>query len=186
MKNFTARLLFSLPLVLGLGLGSMPVFAGNLDKIEQNISDSSITAQVKAKITADKTLNPLDVSVSTHHGAVTLKGKLNSDTEYEQAVSIAQSVDGVKEVNTDDLSVKDSDSPLTDLTITAKINGKLLQDNLFSSKELAYMSFSVETNNQVVYLKGKVKSQAIKDNIEHIAKSIKGVKSVNSSLIISK
>ncbi len=185
MKNLTGKIMLAIPLTLGVCSIPATYADSNVAKVQQNVSDTAITTQVKAKIAADKILNPLDVSVATHNGNVALKGTVNSDTEYEQAVSLAQSVDGVKDVDVDDLKVKDSESPLTDLAITAKVNGKLIQDNLFSSKELAYMGFDVETKNQVVYLKGKVKSEAIKNNIEQIAKSISGVKSVDSALNVS-
>ncbi|MCW5588414.1 MAG: BON domain-containing protein [Legionellales bacterium] len=182
MKKIFISSALILPLTLGLGINSATVFADNPTQNEQNLTDSVITTKVKAKILADKTLNPLNISVTTENGVVTLNGQVDSDTEYEQAVSLAQSTDGVNDVNTNDLNVKSSDSPMTDLGITARIKGKLMRDKLFSHKKIAYWGFSIETQNQVVYLKGKVNSNEIKNNIIQVVKSVDGVKSVEDLL----
>lgn len=183
MKKFMSTLAVALPLTLGAALTVPAAYATDTTtKVANHLSDSAITTKIKAQMTADTTLNPLDISVSTHNGIVSLKGQVNSDTEYEHAVSMVQSSEGVKDVNTDDLTVKDSKAPLTDLAITAKIQGKLIQDNLFSNKDMAYWGFSIETKDQVVYLKGKVDSQQIKDNIMQVVKSTQGVKSVEDLL----
>jgi hyperosmotically inducible protein len=43
---------------------------------ERAISDSVITAKVKSELLADSVGKGLDVSVTTNHGAVTLRGNL--------------------------------------------------------------------------------------------------------------
>lgn len=187
MRKATIPLIASLPLITGLSLATTNIMAADnfQSKVTQNVSDSAITTKIKAEMTANKILNPLDVSVSTHNGVVSLKGTVDSDTEYEQAISIAQSVSGVKDINADKLEVKDSKSPLNDLAITAKIKGKLMRTEIFSNKKIAFWGVSIETKDQVVYLTGTAKSRAEVNNIIRIAKSVEGVKSVESTVKVS-
>lgn len=66
--------------------------AGNL------ISDSAITTSIKAKYAADDTIKVFDIHVKTVNGRVTLTGTVPSFTALDHAISIAQNVDGVREV----------------------------------------------------------------------------------------
>lgn len=165
------------------------VFAaeGNKNTIHSEVSDSLITTKVKAKFALDKLLNPLDIAVSTHHGVVDLKGEVNTDTEYERAVEIAQSVDDVKDVITDHLTVKGSTaSPTKDAIITMKIKGKLLGKSLTEDHKINPLNISVETVDGTVTLVGDVGSEKEKQNLINLVKSVSGVKNVNSDLKITK
>jgi len=53
---------------------------------------------------------------------------------------------------------------------------------MFGDKDIEYWPVSVETKNGVVYLTGTVDTSTQKTNIENLVKTIKGVKSVNSTL----
>lgn len=50
------------------------------------------------KFANDKTVDAWDINVDTKDGHVTLTGTVNSRAEYDKAISIARSVDGVKSV----------------------------------------------------------------------------------------
>jgi hyperosmotically inducible protein len=152
---------------------------------KRQMADSVITAKIKTKFIFDKALKSSTIAVFTHKGVVTLKGVVNSDTQYKQAIELAQSADGVKDVETNGLSVKDSVTPLKDIAITAKINGKILKQKLFSDKEIQYSPISIETQNGVVYLKGKVKSEEVAKNILNIVKNTEGVKGFMNLLKVS-
>ncbi len=65
---------------------------------EPAIPDSELTTQVHDKLAADKVLAPLNLSVSCNKGIVTLKGKVASQAQLDQALNLAHSVDGVKTV----------------------------------------------------------------------------------------
>lgn len=150
-----------------------------------NVSDSVITGKIKAHYLADSVLNPLDIAVSTHNGEVSLRGRVPADAEYEKAIETAQSVDGVKDVDADDLVVNDSNRPLSDTAITAKINGILLQKKLFMEDHVSITGFSVETKNGVVYLKGELPNEKTKQHLLKIVNSVSGVKDVQDMLEVS-
>lgn len=184
MKKFIATVIMPLSFLFTSSFIGPVVAASN--STEKHVSDSMITSKIKAKYAEDKLLKSLDISVSTRSGEAVLSGEVDSTTQYEQAISLAQSVEGVEHVNSNKLSVKSNNSLLADLRITATIKGKLLRAKLFSNKEVAYSGYSIETKNRVVYLKGRVDSRSIRDSIIEIAESVQGVKSVKADLTVSK
>ena len=75
------------------------------EKVAEKTTDATITAAVKMKFAADKTVDALKIDVDTKDNLVTLTGTVNSKAEAEKAVALAKSVEGVKGV-TPQLSVK--------------------------------------------------------------------------------
>jgi osmotically-inducible protein OsmY len=64
----------------------------------QAMSDTMITAKVKADMAADKTVTAMDVHVETQQGVVMLSGFVPSKAEADRAVQLAKGVKGVSEV----------------------------------------------------------------------------------------
>ncbi len=62
------------------------------------ISDSTITAKIKAKFLGNDILKVANVHVETNKGVVKLFGELPSINDINQAIEIAENTDGVKEV----------------------------------------------------------------------------------------
>jgi hyperosmotically inducible periplasmic protein len=169
-------------MVLFLILSCSSVFANSEDFVD----DSVITAKVKSKIMLTKPLSNLNVSVTTSKGVVKLAGEVDSDSQASALVELVESTDGVKDVDTNDLHVRGSNAPLSDSLITAKVKGMFIQKKLFSHNDIAAMTIHVETNNGIVYLSGTATNQEQINNAIHIAKSIKGVKGVESHVVINK
>jgi len=70
-----------------------------------SVDDGAITVKVKTAIMTDPALKPLQISVGTKDGVVTLAGAVDSQALKERATQIAQSVSGVDSV-VDNLTVK--------------------------------------------------------------------------------
>lgn len=62
------------------------------------MSDTMITAKVKADMAADKTVSAMDVHVETQKGVVMLSGFVPSKAEANRAVELAKGVQGVNDV----------------------------------------------------------------------------------------
>lgn len=62
------------------------------------VDDATITAQVKAKLVEDKTVDAGAVKVETLNGTVSLSGFAKSNAEKTQAERIARSITGVRQV----------------------------------------------------------------------------------------
>lgn len=148
------------------------------------ISDTAITGKIKAKIAGDPNLSVFNVNVSTEKGTVTLAGTVNSDTDAGALVEIVQSTEGVTDIDTSKLNVKNSKQPFADTVITAKVKGIYIREKLLGKNVPA--TISVETNNGVVYLSGQVDNEEQKTNAIKLAKGISGVKNVESRLTVEK
>jgi hyperosmotically inducible protein len=147
-------------------------------------NDATLNDSVKSGFQNDPALSNVDVVVVTKKGVVIIKGQVNSDTEANALVEHAQAVPGVHDVDASGLTVKESKQPMTDSYTTAKVKGAFLREKLFGDKPIEPMSISVETKDGVVYLSGAVENKKIIGNAVKIAKSVKGVKSVNSKLTV--
>lgn len=153
----------------------------SLNKVGDYMDDSTITAKVKAALVEHHAIKSTDISVKTDNHVVTLSGFVESQTQAEEAVSVAKSVEGVTSVS-DKLHVRSSkeqtvESYAGDATTTSEIKAKLLADSSVPSRKI-----KVETTDGVVQLSGSVDSQAQRDRAESIAKAVDGVKSVNNDL----
>lgn len=89
-----------------LALSSSVYAATTMEKVGQDLSDTGLTASVMALYVKDTSLNIFKINVETTNGVVTLSGTVDNQEEYQKAVTLAQSVDGVKEVNYSQLKIK--------------------------------------------------------------------------------
>ncbi|MDP3137792.1 MAG: BON domain-containing protein [Burkholderiaceae bacterium] len=67
----------------------------------QYMDDTAITARVKAAIFNEPNLKSAEINVETFKGVVQLSGFVSTSTEIRNAVSLTQSVSGVKSVKND-------------------------------------------------------------------------------------
>lgn len=80
----------------GKQLANSASSAGSAAK--QNLSDSAITAKVKAALASNAGLRSLGLHVSTSHGVVTLSGTVNQASRKTLAAQVAGQVSGVEKV----------------------------------------------------------------------------------------
>ncbi len=149
------------------------------------VSDSQITSDVKAKVAVDPAVSSTVVAISTNKGTVLIVGTVNTGDQASRLVELAQSSDGVKDVDTSKLNVSNSTQPLTDALITAKIKGKYLQQKLLTDQDIAAMKVQIETKNGVVYLTGTVENAKEMKNAARIARKTSGVKDILNNLKIA-
>jgi hyperosmotically inducible periplasmic protein len=62
------------------------------------VDDSAITAKIKAKMIADKTVKAHEINVDTFQGNVQLNGFVDNDQQKQRAEEIARNVSGVVNV----------------------------------------------------------------------------------------
>ena len=161
------------------------------------ISDTAITAKVKAKYMNDTRLKHSDISVTTANGVVTLTGSAPSAKAKNAAADLASHVKGVKSVD-NDIEMAAVEAPSTedkieaktkhaanktervasDSWITTKVKSALLADSVTKGFEIG-----VKTTHHVVALSGTVDTQASADHAADVARQIKHVKSVDTSAL---
>ncbi|MGJ0484135.1 MAG: BON domain-containing protein [Methylomicrobium sp.] len=98
MKNFNSIKGFLFGLVIVLSLAGC---AGGKrhESTGEYFDDVSLTTKVKASILGDARVKFLQVHVETFKGIVQLSGFVDSQAAAEQAVHLARTVKGVKQVN---------------------------------------------------------------------------------------
>ena len=148
------------------------------------VDDTTITTKVKAAIFEDPTLKTLQITVVTFKGEVQLSGFVDSAQSVTKAGQVARSVKGVTSVK-NDLIVKATDASqstgeyIDDTAITSKVKTAILGDPTLKSLQI-----SVTTRNGVVQLSGFVDSAQSVTKAGEVARSVKGVSSVQNDLIV--
>lgn len=164
--------------------------APHSDSLGAAISDTAITARVKAGFIGDARLRKSDISVTTTNGVVTLGGTAPSTGAAAAARDLASAVDGVKSVDdqirtptlADSLAAKADHAAsktgkyAADSWITTKVKSDLLADSVTKGLDI-----SVRTSNGVVALSGTVADDGTLGHARDIAARVKGVKSVDTS-----
>lgn len=72
-----------------------------MNKAKGAVSDTTITAKVKARLSSDRDMHGNDITVSTEHGTVNLGGTAKSEQDAQKATEIAKATEGVASVNND-------------------------------------------------------------------------------------
>lgn len=73
---------------------------------------------------------------------------------------------------------------ITDAAITTKVKSKYVKENLLGDSGIAVTGVRVTTKDRVVYLTGTVHTKDVAKKAVTYAKSIEGVKSVVSKLVV--
>src|SRR6187399_2222360 len=81
-----------------IGVAAATLTAGCGKTISETVDDTTITTRVKTALLNDPAVGGLRIDVDTFKGAVTLSGRVKSQSEKEQALTLARRVSGVTEV----------------------------------------------------------------------------------------
>jgi hyperosmotically inducible protein len=146
------------------------------------ITDDSIVSSVQSKLSGSQLTNALPLTVTSNSGVVTLTGIVSNNTQAAKAVELAEATPGVTDVDTSQLTINGNQQPTSDSIITAKVKGALIREHALGSSSLK--GITVQTTDGVVSLIGTASSQAQIDSATQIAKTVSGVKSVNTKLTV--
>lgn len=87
----------AMSLVLALAI-VVPLTAACGKTVGETIDDTTITTRVKTAMLNDPAVGGLSIDVDTFKGVVTLSGRVETQTEKNQALAIARRTSGVVEV----------------------------------------------------------------------------------------
>lgn len=182
--------------VLGIGTAAAAtndaaVPQAHSDGMGAAITDTVITAKVKAKLMGEQGLKQSDISVTTTNGVVTLEGSASSSKAKALAEAATKSVEDVKSVDnslktpaSSKAAAKTRDAVaktkrvVSDSWITTKVKSEMLADSVSKGFDV-----NVETVHGVVVLKGILANQDAIDHVKDIAEKVDGVKSVDTSAL---
>jgi hyperosmotically inducible protein len=142
------------------------------------ITDSWLTAKTKIALFGDERITSGQISVETVNGAVSLRGKVDSDNAKSAAASVAQAVEGVKSVRNDLQVVPPADRKAIDISdadITRQVKGRL-------SKDARLKKIDVRTDGGAVILTGSVSSIGTSARASELARGVAGVRMVKNEL----
>jgi hyperosmotically inducible periplasmic protein len=179
-------LLATAALSVGLGL-AMPASAA----MDDHVSDSQITAQVKQPIAAEPTLKGADIDVKTEKGVVTLSGTVSDPHAKFAAAAAAIRVQGVLTLN-DDLKVASDRQRVAWVSSASRAGSamrhsardeRITQDvrQVLAESIPHHYKVDVKTTDGVVYLRGDLKDQDAIAFVTGRVEQVDGVKSVNTS-----
>lgn len=190
------NLMFAAGLAAGLGTGM--AYAADAtepkahsDSLGAAVTDTAITAKVKAALMGKDSLKKSSIKVTTTNGVVTLDGTASSSNAKSAAENAAKAVEGVKSVDnnlkipastkaaaeTRDAAAK-TKRVVSDSWITTKVKSEILASSVSKGFKV-----SVKTTHGVVVLKGALPNQDGIDHVKDIAAKVEGVKSVDASAL---
>jgi len=149
-----------------------------------DVDDTLLTTHVKTALADNMEIKSFDFKVETRKGEVMLSGFVDSQTQIDRAILVAQGVPGVKSVS-NKVSLKQGattiGTKIDDSIITAKLKAALMADDSVKSADIATV-----TRDGHVQLSGFVNSQTQIDKALQVARGIEGVTSVGNEMSIKK
>lgn len=144
--------------------------------------DSAISEKIDESLEASTAVKARQVNIQTHEGVVYLTGVVDSEDSRREAGRIAWRTAGVNGV-------------VNDLTVGERTVGDWVDDTLISSRLKAKLiadidvrasDVDVSSSQGVVTLIGRVRTTAMKQDAERIARGIAGVTDVHNELAVGR
>ena len=173
---------FYIILILGIlmtGCGTIYKSAVDERSVGQQYDDEKITMAIRQKFSGDEKIKYFDISTYVYNGHVYLVGEYETADQKDQAVRLAQQVEGVKSVTDYFLPKKEDKTCGTtdDLGLLAKVKKDLIADKDISSTQIEVKALQCN-----IILLGLVSSaDDISKAVAH-AKAVEGVRKVKSFL----
>lgn len=158
--------------------GAMQDVKTGMQDAKTGMSDSWLTAKTKIALFADERIKGGQISVETVKGAVSLRGKVDSEEAKAAAGSVTKSVEGVKSVRNDLEVVSPGDRKMVDTSdkdITRQVEGRL-------SNDAQLRKVDVRTDGGAVILTGAVSSIGASARASELARGVPGVRMVKNEL----
>lgn len=163
-------------------------------------SDEWIALKIRSRLLVKANVSLKDTKVDVHNGIVTLNGRAATAAQKELTEAYVKDIDGVQSVQNNLVVMADNknttvgrDMPtgrdysnrdtmgekIDDSSITAQVKYEL-----FSHKSTSALKTKVNTNNGNVVISGDATSDAEKDLVTKLAKSVRGVQSVDNNMTV--
>ncbi len=144
--------------------------------------DSAISSKIDESLEASTTVKARQVNIQTHEAVVYLTGIVDSEDARREAGRIAWRTAGVNGV-VNDLTVGERTVGdwVDDTLISSRLKAKLITDTDVRASDV-----DVSSSQGVVTLIGRVRTNAMKQDAERIARAINGVTDVHNELVVGR
>ena len=191
--NSFRKTLVGVGVALALGVGGVacsdrnaaPEPKAQSEDVRAAITDTALTAKIKATLMSDDNIKSSDIHVTTTNGVVTLEGAVSSADAKAAAETAVRSIEGVKSVDnnlvtpTTNEQAAEASRIASDTWITTKVKSVLLADSLSKGFEI-----NVDTKDGVVLLECTLDNEDAIDHVTDLAGDVEGVKSVDTSRLV--
>ncbi|HEX5709919.1 MAG TPA: BON domain-containing protein [Sulfuricurvum sp.] len=150
--------------------------------IKNEKNDTWVKMKIQTALVFHSNVNARKTKVHVKDGVVTLKGQAISHAQKELTTEYVKDVEGVKKVNNEMTIAKADDTlgeKIDDASITAQVKMTLLMH-----KSTGIIRTSVTTNNGIVTLSGKAKSDAERDLVTKLVEDVQGVNNVINTMTL--
>lgn len=183
-----------------IALAAAPAAGQAREQREPGLNDNWITTKIQASYFLDEDVKSRNIDVRTVNGIVTLTGVVANEQERQQALQIARTVDGVKQV-VDRLRVggiqeggaepgagrqpggqRPGAAELEQLTESDAALLTQVKTKLALDAEVSALNIDVDVDEGVVTLSGTVDSEASRQRAIALAREVEGVRDVRDNL----
>lgn len=155
----------------------------NGSQVDDYLTDTAVTAKVKARILEDKQFSVSSLNVVTEQRKVTVSGFVTSVGEVSKIRRAVLRTHGVKGFINKLRVRKSSHSSLRLYASDVATTSEALT-RLFAASDIDAHQIHVATRHSEVFLTGSVPSQEQKQKVETVVKAISGVHQVKNELLI--
>ncbi len=161
-------------------------------------SDEWIAVKIRSRLLVKANVSLTSTKVDVRNGVVYLTGTADNIAQKQLTEEYVKDIDGVRSV-TNDIQVVDKDSAhvaanttsydrdhssstgekIDDSSITAQVKYEL-----FSHRATSALKTKVNTNGGHVVISGDASNDAEKDLVTKLAKSVRGVESVDNNMVV--
>jgi len=161
-------------------------------------SDEWIAVKIRSRLLVKANVSFASTKVDVRNGVVYLTGTADNVAQKQLTEEYVKDIDGVRSV-TNDIQVVDKDSmayksnkdnnynhttstageKIDDSSITAQVKYEL-----FSHRSTSALKTKVNTNEGHVVISGDASNDAEKDLVTKLAKSVRGVESVDNNMVV--
>ncbi len=160
-------------LIVGAG-ATAGVAAYEQRSVGDQAKDIKIHTQITSAWLQYDQMFPIDFGVEVYEGRVLLTGIAKEEQKRADAVRLAWTADGVREVY-NEIQVGEGGNVARDSWITTQLTSKITFD-----KQISAINYSIETVDGTIYLIGAAKDQAELDKVIAHARTIEFVRKVVS------
>ena len=159
-----------------------------VDRDMKQGSDEWIALKVRSRLLVKANVSLTNTQVDVHDGVVTLTGKADSTAQKQLTEEYVKDIDGVRSVTNDIQVVEPVASADNRNTVGEKIDDSSItaqvKYELFSHRSTSALKTKVKTDNGRVMISGEASNDAEKDLVTKLAKSVRGVESVDNNMMV--
>ena len=157
----------------------------SVNHVGHYLSDTAVTAKVKAAILDDKEIQVASLSVNTEQGKVTVSGFVSTMEDKDHLRLLVQKIPGVETLD-NQLRVRRSKESSVKVYASDVATTSEAIMRLFADKQITTRHLHVATRHGEVFLTGAVPTHSEKQQVEKLVNRISGVQKVKNELKVER